>query len=98
MANKMNFYLPSSANQMMTITQYEVDRVDESIQGIKHLLNNKTVDVLIKKINPLDFDVGDIKSKKIYSFNHSTFKWTVHREEDYEEEIKWNWQKQNHSY
>lgn len=94
----MNFYLPSSSNQMMTITQYEVDKVDESIQGIRHLLNNNTVDVFIKKISPLDFDVGDIKSKKIYSFNHSTFKWMVHKEEDYEEEIKWNWQKQNDSY
>jgi len=97
MASKMNFYLPSSANQVITITKFETDRINESMQGIKHLLNNKTVDVFIKKINPLVFDIGDINSKKIYSFNHTTFKWMVHKEEDYEDEIKWNWQKQNYS-
>ncbi len=98
MASKMNFYLPASADQMITITKFEVDQIDESIQAIKHLFKNKSVDVLIKKIDPLVFDIGDMKNKKIYSFNHSTWKWMVHKELDYEDEIKWNWQKQHFSY
>lgn len=94
----MNFYLPSNAGQMINITKFEIDKIDDSIQAIKHLLKNKTIDIFITKISPLTFDVGDVDNKKIYSFNHSTWKWMVHKEVDYDDEVEWNWEKQQYTY
>ena len=98
MSIKMNYYLPADYDHVFNITQNEVDKIQDSIQGIEYLLKGKTIDILIRKINPLVFDVGDLRTKSIYSFDHSNWKWRAHREEDYEEEIKWNWQKQSNVY